>query len=339
VVTHPTLANGDTQPWGLVDASVGQLGLAPFVETQYYECRLGGGQDQVDYLAAFSRSAASVLHRKLVEAGVRWPEVLRLVALWADGRSLASARIPTIWFELDDLDIVRAGQTVPSVSVCLVPAYSPDRLLAEPPATGDLDTVEEVLAALGVARSDDLACALHQCFTRLPPGGRWIHLSVMVGRTPRAVKLYGTLPRSELADYLRRIEWCGDHEAIATALRNHTPAGVIGDDAFVDLNLENFRQPGRCSLGLAVTQQHVVSGPGRDSTNARILESWVAAGLCQPNKAEALRRWPARPEDIGTSDPAKPRPGRFVDLKLVWQADRGLSAKGYLGQQQTAGWF
>jgi len=88
-----------------------------------------------------------------------------------------------------------------------------------------------------------------------------------------------------------------------------------------------------------VTQQHVVRGPRRDPTHAQILESWVAAGLCQRDKAKVLRGWPAHPEDVGTSDPATPRRGRFVDLKLVWQADRGLSAKGYLGQQQTAGWF
>jgi hypothetical protein len=308
-----------------IAACAADLGIGSLIQTQYYECRLHAGRDQLDYLAAFSRSAATALHRKLVEAkagttdNAGWSPVLSLLSRWGDRRSLVSERVPTVWFEFDDIRSAAAAP-VPSVSVCLIPGYRYDRPLPETTADDSLETLLDALEGLETPRT----AALSACFAALPRQGRFIHLSVMLGRPARAVKLYGTLPRAQLAGYLRRIAWAGDHDAVAAALAAHYPEDLLGQEIFIDLDLENFRDPGRASLGLALAQQHLLAGGEADPARPQTLARWVAAGLCAPEKARDLQQYMATT--------VVPGGRRFLDLKLVWQASAGLSAKAYLGR-------
>jgi hypothetical protein len=98
---------------------------------------------------------------------------------------------------------------------------------------------------------------------------------------------------------------------------------LVGDEVYIDLNLDNFRDPSRCSLGLAVGQQHVTRGPDRDPARKRILDRWISSGICETEKASTIRAWCAAPS-------------RFLDLKLVWQSSTGLTAKAYLGAHRSA---
>jgi hypothetical protein len=283
---------------------------------EYYECRLEPQAQQVDYLCALQREGA----RQLLGSGVFLGEAKRgplerLLTTWLEDESLLATRVPFIWLEFDDM--ASRAEAPPSVSVCLVPNYRVERVLPDGVRARHLETAVSVLQELQPETAHHDARLLEECFAALPAGGRWIHLSVMLGREPQAVKLYGVFPRAELLPYLKAIEWCGNFSAIEALLRGPYCEELVGNELYVDLNLENFRDPARASLGLAVSQQHALRGPEPDPSRAKVLSSWVAEGLASPAKAEAGQRWLDRRE-------------HFLDLKLVWQG--GITTpKAYLG--------
>ena len=91
-----------------------------YIASQYYECRLQNGDNQVDYLCGIERSAVRALgHHGLVD-GQNHAGLSQLVQCWNDPASLLGERVPFIWLEFDD---VQQTLRVPSVSVCLVPNY------------------------------------------------------------------------------------------------------------------------------------------------------------------------------------------------------------------------
>lgn len=314
-------------------AFAARLGVADLWETQYVEFRLRAGQEQLDYLFSITRPAASALADTLesyatelkVMRDLRWVAVLRLLNEWADGYSPICPRAPVLWLEFDAVNCDGPYRTPPSVSLCLIPGYRFDRPLN--PAVGDRDlrTANACLDALGIETTAELRSTLTRSFEALPLGGRFIHISVMLGREPAAVKLYGTIPRAQLPCYLRKIDWSGDLHAVSSLLEVACGEDAMGDQLFLDLSLNTVADPACCTLGLAVAQQHLVSGPDRDPTRARLLERWVDAGLACARKATSVRNWLEPVSGFGR------RQSRFVDLKLVWQAGRDPSAKAYLG--------
>lgn len=324
----------DVLSWASVCDIPRRIGIDHLWASQYFECRLGSPDQQVDYLCAFSRSAATALHRKLHAfaqcshpGGESWIPVERLLGMWVDRSSLTSQVVSTMWLEFDDVCRPGVGCPTPSVSICLVNGYRHDRSLDARPKEGEA-VARELLDAIDADRAAIRAIA--DCFECADRYVDWIHLSVMIGRKPQAVKLYGTMSRERLLPFLRRVRWSGDERAIEEALATLYPPDLVGEELFVDLNLDNFRVPERCSLGLAVGQQHVVRGPHTDPARASMLDRWTTAGLCAPEKADAVRRWVERaPESAAEYD--RLMADRFIDLKLVWQAGGRFQAKAYLG--------
>jgi hypothetical protein len=104
----------------------------------------------------------------------------------------------------------------------------------------------------------------------------------------------------------------------------------LGEELYLDLNLDDASDSSRCTLGLAVAQQHLLRGLDSDPTRARLLQAWEAAGLCDPAKVEAVKAWPQS---------ARPRPRffmqdvRILDIKLVFRAGKGWQAKAYVGRE------
>ncbi len=318
--------------WSSAVSFAAELGVKRCLTTQYYELRLARGSEQVDYLAAFYRSGAADLRQALLTRSSEavafrteeWLAIDRLLGDWVSGKSLAARRTPCIWFEQDDY-VRRPFGAAPSISVCLTPAYRID----EPHQHGaeaDLAHAREALELLG-AEPD---ATLTRAFETLPEGARFIHLSYMLGRERKAVKLYGVLRRDQLLGYLERFGWAGDIGEVELALRRLYPAEILGDELYLDLNLDDASDPSRCTLGLAVAQQHLLRGLDSDPTRARLLKVWEAAGLCDPAKVDAVRAWP------GTSR-SHPRfflrDVRFLDIKLVFRAAHGWQAKAYVGRE------
>jgi hypothetical protein len=310
-----------------------ELGLRGVADAEYYECRLAAAPAQLDYLVAFSRSNAAVAQRRLSALSEQsapgeqrsWAPLLELFRAWNDGRSALSTLAPTIWLEFDDVRATEPYRGFPSVSVCLVPGYRTDEPLGSANASRGLRLVHDVLDRLGGDRGQARARLLGECFGALPAAARWIHVSVMLGRTPQALKLYGSLPRGELLPFLKRVGFRADMAAIQALLEHEYAADVAGDELLVDLNLDNCHDPRRCTLGLALGQQQLARGPDADPRRARALERWLAAGLCSPDKVALAQGW------LGGG-----ARGRFLDLKLVWGASTGALAKAYLGAHASA---
>lgn len=330
----------DTLVWSSTPTQVAELQFEHLVDSQYYELRLAPGVPQVDYLAAFSRRRAVELRECVVSARARraeyrtasWAGIERLIEDWAAGVSLAARRTSMLWFEYDDVEHQAPG-AAPSISVCLLPVYSIDEATPERQPE-DLQHAHEVLGLL--ASSFETPSTLEATFDAMPVGGRWIHISYMLGRPRRAVKLYGMVPRGELLPYLRHVGWSGDRSAIERALEELYPDELLGDELYVDLNLDDFRDPQRCSLGLAVAQQHLRRGQDPDPSRTAILARWGAAGLCDPRKLTDVKSW-------SLSEPHRRHPFfrdvRFLDVKLVWRAQAGWHAKAYLGRSLRRGLF
>jgi hypothetical protein len=324
-------------PWALTDSFVTQLGIRDIRGTQYVECRLGDAREQVDYLCALSRSGAGSFHEALKTYATAhalaqdsvWTTLFRLLRQWDDGDSPIHATAPGIWLEFDD--VVRHGQrpTTPSICVGLVAGYRFDQPFNPPDFDRDFHAASSALRALGVDPSEPVRSVLSACFADLPRSGRWVHLSVMLGRRPSAIKLYGVMNREALAPYLRKIGWAGDYAAIARLMAEAYGPDLVGDEVFLDLNLENFRDEASCSLGLAVSQQHVVRGPDRDPRRTRILERWASLGLAERGRSQRILEGLRGRADVFRPD------GRILDLKLVWQAGRGATAKAYLGSHRA----
>jgi len=318
----------------LLSAVRSELALTRLAEAEYFEFRLGASE-QVDYLVAIPRRQAAlacrlareVCHRRSLSHQAVWCRLEQLFEAWASGGSLISSQSPAMWLEFDQLCSPVPQLGAPSVSVCLVPGYRTDEPLSAGNSVRTRELIAEALHRLDVENTTAAAREVADCFTLLPDGARWIHLSVMLGRVPSAVKLYGSVRRETLLPFLQGIGWRGDLGAIATALDGAYAPGLVGRELLIDLNLDNFRDPGRASLGMAVGQQQVARGPWRELSRARVLEAWVALGLATPERAAVASAWAC-----ATSD----RAGVFTDLKLVWQAGVGFSAKAYLGRHAVS---
>jgi hypothetical protein len=323
-------------------------GLEDVITAMYLEMRLGSGDRRVDCLFAIDRPCPSDAHafRDLAQRAQGWsaPEqqawlpIARLGDAWAHPGAPLWSRVPAMWLELDD--VRRQGASPPSVCMCLVPAYArPFDHLGEGHIDEDLDTVRRILELLGMPPSPADDERLRRCFACLPPEGRFIHLSVMLGREPRAVKLYGTMRRAALLPYLREIGWRGEFDALAHAQETLYDESLVGDEVFFDLNLANFDVPDRASMGLSFSQQHVVRGPDRDPGRRALLDRLVGAGLCRSDEATMLAAWPGTSRVCTEGKKVPQRFVRFLDVKLVWEAGRGLQAKAYLGTMWPLGLF
>jgi hypothetical protein len=318
-----------------------ELGISSIIASQYYELRLAGAEPQVDYLVAFHRARAAELHEVVSSTIARegayqtdaWRAVQNLIAMWAHGTSLLASRTPFLWFELDDFARQPVG-ACPSVSVCLTPGYRIDQP-NEQGTTEDLNHAREALAVLQAPASTE--ASLRRAFEELPVGGRWIHLSYMLGRPRRAVKLYGVVMRDQLLPFLERVGWAGDRKQVTSALARLYPAEVLGDELYLDLNLDDAHDARRCTLGLAVAQQHLSRGRADDRARSRILSGWLAAGLCDAERVSSVQRWPY------SADPRRQhvfrRDVRYLDVKLVLRPDRGWQAKAYLGREIKVGFL
>lgn len=346
-VTKSIPKPNDPIGWDGVDHAASQLGINDFCCSQYYECRLGEGDQRVDHLIAMSRSAASAAASSLgeyaggpgIQRRAAWAPLVSLLQSWGSGRSLLSERSPTIWLEFDAPRSAPSAPPIPSVSVCLVPDYRDDRVAPSRDVERDLRLVRETLVVLEQPPAASLDAMISECFQRLPSGAQWIHLSVMLGRAGRDIKLYGRFSRSRLLPYLRDVGWAGNENEIERAIERFYSRALIGDEVFIDLNLSNFRDPANCSLGLAVAQQHLVTALDNDPCRARIIDCWLAGGLGSQEKGDALKAWPTRAVRVEGHGPWRQRSMRFLDLKLVWQSDVGLTAKAYLGSRRWQSLF
>jgi hypothetical protein len=333
VSVHPLFCEAGTSS----DArSEGIRALDAIALARYREYRLIERSDQVDYLIAISRAHAGWAHRYLAEhaavvrdPGGQWKRLADLAERWAHGDTLLRAVVPTMWLEFDGIGALSERPPVPSLSACLVPGYRPDAPLAPRADARDMQLIDEILGGLSVPGRNAARQSVGDCISAMPLGGRWIHLSVMLGRDPCAVKLYGMVPRASLMPFLLAVGWRGDTTALGQVVAAGYPSTLVGDDVFIDLNLDSFRDTGRASLGLAVGQQQIFRDGVRDRARTQVLATWTQLNFCSAGRADSARAWlesqAGRDHDF---------PERFLDLKLVCPPGGRPEAKAYLGEHR-----
>jgi hypothetical protein len=311
-------------------------------QTQYLECRLGqGGPGQVDLLI----SAGTALDRGALERALAgpsgdapelWP-LHRFVAAWVAPGSLLHRSVPVTWLEFDHLE--SDPRPVASLGVCLAPSYlDPFASLPRQPAVEVLPVISETLAVIRQQppSAREAAC-FERCFRRLPEGARYIHLSIMAGRDPLELKLYGEFPAPSLLPYLREVGWRGDLARVADLLARHGRPEQMAEVVYLDLPVTGMLADATSGLGVVFTQQHLRIARDRDAARPALLDRLMVDGLCSPEERDGLSAWTGsevvRLDGGAEGSQARRRIDRWLDIKLVQQAQAsgGLLAKAYLG--------
>jgi hypothetical protein len=301
---------------------------------------LHGGREM---LAGLSRSE-SPLPRSDDQA---WASVGALCQAWAAPGSTLDAELHNVALEFD-LPDGEHGLPPPNVflgarsGILPPPAAHPGQL--ELPVVGSaawlLDTA---LPLLGRELSPGRRDALARCFEALPGGSRAFQVGVMLARPVEALRVCVLgLDYEKVAPFLRRIGWPGDLEELD--MRVGALAGNA-ETVILDVDVAEAVLP---SLGL---ECFAAEDGDQDLVQrwTRFLDPLVRAGLCRPERRQALLEWPLMIRE--SEAPSWPRHlreasefvGEAVEgtlvravnhVKLAWRPGM-LQAKGYLRVQHS----
>lgn len=302
----------------------------------YLECRLGADRPvRLDVLAACGRTTRGALHRGLREVDEDLDGLRRLSRAWRDDDPASPlGAVSALWLEYDQVRS-SGSSSRPSVSACLLPSYV-DPLAPLPEHDGArclplCVTIIETLTGRPVAA--EVHEHLDRCLASLPPGGQFIHLSVMLGREAAPIKLYAAIPRGALLAFLQATGWQGPLDAVDSLLQRYCPQRRVGDTLYVDVTLPGIDAAGGNKVGLVFTPQHLVRSLERDPGRAPLLDDCVRDGLCTPTQSHALQRWPRRflADWEWDGKVITVAVEQWLDVKLVWAPDASLELKAYLG--------
>jgi hypothetical protein len=150
----------------------------------------------------------------------------------------------------------------------------------------------------------------------------------MVARQPAVIKVYGSVPRTQLFSYLTRIGWPGPILELEDILATYCTPETVDHNIFIDISIEETVLP---KLGIAFAQQQIANLPSKDPTRKQLLDLCVHTGLCTSEKRDALLAWPGsfRAPFHGGQRPA--RFHKWLDVKFIYQPGQRLEAKAYLG--------
>lgn len=316
--------------------------LPELFSSYYLEYRLRDGDPRVDLLASIVAPAEAGrvhLERARVAAelaglpadSLAWARVKRFARAWADPEDQLHAQIPLVWLEFDDMHRDAGGAPEPCFHACVDRGYLQhgDRSAGADGEEGARAALERLLTVLlGQPLPAATSRALHACCEGLPPGGRMIHVSVMLSRTPAAIKLYAGVPRQHLHGYLQRIEWPGCTRTLDTLLDGFCLPTTVDDTIYLDLALEEQVSP---YLGIVFSQMQLGVGDNCDPQRKVLLDRLVASGLCTPEKRDAALTWPGSTRVVHARSSTPARLRRWLDIKLGFRPGLPLEAKAYLG--------
>lgn len=309
----------------------------------YWECRLAAGVTQVDFLTCVEVSGGGREMLASWHAGAALPSAFTQTSIWnragdfftqwADPNSILHECVPLIWLEFDQVDGPLPRGPLPSVSFCLDPEYADRRswkqfINPQDPQTRWRVAEQGLQFLLGGPLSPHQQNALRACFEALPVGGRIIHLSAMMARSPAVVKVYGAVPQGYLSTYLTRIGWPGSTTELVDSIAPFCTPATVDHNMYIDLTVGEGVMP---KLGIAFSQQQIAHLPQRDPTRHTLLALCAQAGLCTTEKRDALCAWPGNFRATFPGEQWPTRMHKWLDVKLVYQPQCPLEAKGYLG--------
>jgi|GEM_PF-2597286 len=291
------------------------------VQTACYEARLGASNSRVDLaLCVFPGISSTALAAITEEHGSdpSWARAVEFLEKWNEpSRQL---EVPFVWLAFD-LDEGQRSLPSPCLGLCVDPGFFQRRLGLGIPGTVPVPELvrlaREYFEELhGEAMPDRCVGLLERC---LDGDVLAKHYSYMLGRSPATFKVDVRLPVRRVASYLQHVGWRADLPRLDARIRELMPW-----DGEIQLNLvlhPELRGPLEVEF---MTQAEGVSSRHRSEFMARL----TALGLCDPGKADVLRRSWEQPR--GLLDDGRPY-ARSWYVKVRFEAEEPVEAKVYLG--------
>jgi hypothetical protein len=310
--------------------------LPDVMSSYYFECRLDSHCNQVDLLGCVGAvdGGRDVLTAHLLQWGQCqsdpiWKLVTEFCVTWSDPRSPMHALVPHIWLAFDLRESESSGSpSAPCLLLRVVPAPSNGAAASQLPRTArDAQQFRQLIDALfdilpKEPSGNTRRKALQACYDLLPAKGHIVHVSLMLKRNPQTCKLNILLPKAQLVHYLTRVGMRDSTPEISAFIGRFAPAHerlklqlVVNESVAETLELEF----------------HFDESKDSQQRYAALLSELCTSGLCSSEKMDALRRWPGR---FGLAAPGERWPTQWstwTDLKITYQAEAAISAKGYLG--------
>jgi hypothetical protein len=309
--------------------------LPEAMSSYYLECRLTAQANQVDFLtSALSAEGREILAGNSPKIDLSdeilknslWRRIRDFFKYWAEPTSPLYEQVPLIWLEFDKVSEALPAVPLPSLCFCLSPEYmqrGTDNHLSPQQYQKLIKTALEPLFNYPLLPQTEQN--LFACFDLLPPDGHIIHISAMLARHPPTLKVYGCIPREQLLTYLRCLGWTGSIAEIDKFISTFCPTL---NPIFIDLTVGDTIAS---RIGLAFSQIHLGRLPRSDPKWSSLLEQLVESSLCAPEKREGLLNWPGSSQITFRNEAWPTRLDRWLDLKIVYQPQQPLEAKGYLG--------
>jgi len=270
------------------------------------------------------------------EVTLSWGRIEALMAAVVDPEQVGRERydrIHELWLEFD---VARGAQAalVPAVFLGLA-RWDHD---AHDFRRGAPRSVPAALQTLGGGRVPaSILVTLDRCFSALEDEQHIMQVGSMLSRPERGARIVvrGFDRESALA-YLRRVEWPGDFDRVAS---EWGPLANMSEELALSLDVGPRVGP---RLGIEASPS-TLRIAGCDPRCARMLDAFVARDLCSVDEAAQLlsfcgrvdaddSRWPANLRGLGRLGLPSPSLARGINhFKLVIEGRKPTIAKAYFG--------
>jgi len=319
---HPSLISRDN-----LDRIVDLSRDVPHWQCAGFECRLGDPSPSADFgihvrrrdgLAAPGESASPDAWRRLEQFSRQW----------TTARSLLSLAIPAVSLEFDVSDPGAPRRTAPSVFFSIHPGpRGLDRASSESVARDCHVVVRTVLDSLGVSsrHADE---TLQRCCRVLLPRVPFLQFGVWLTRSLTTFRVCApALPLSEIRPVVRELGWLGPADAYAGQWRD-----LSNFTDRVSLHLDVGERVGpRLGVEVGLAEPSAAFNAD-DPEDTRFCDYLVDAGMCLPEKRDALFDWVGgfRLGGAAGLDTSELFLRTISHVKLVYQPCRAPEAKAYI---------
>lgn len=287
----------------------------PIGSSGAFELHLGTGANRADLLVfSDGQDGRRKLSRALAQGAPRLagPALRPLLEEWTLPGALLSARTSLLWLEYD---LPRGGEAQPPMVYFGLLGLSPAEL-------GDLAQRTRQILAGRPARAAQIT-TIERCMRSLPDDGQITFLAdPCVSRGVDYIRLIAQVPRVHAWSWLECVGWPGSRdqwEDVASAVTNG-PTHVS-----LYLNVAD-------SVGPVLGVESTLPPPNSSREPwEELAERLVDLGATSSEEADAVIAWAgSETVDLPGND-SLVRIARMPSFKLVLDAGRGISAKGYLG--------
>lgn len=303
-------------------------GLPAALVTHYVECRLAAGAPQVDYMACGTVAAGSpstlAARNGRWEIAPSWREspgwqrALAFFARWADAGAALQRLVPSAWMEFD-LEESASEPPPPRIFLRMDPSGA---AVAGGELHPELSAAVEDL--LGRPPAPAARAAVARCVSRLPAGGRVVHLGAARFRGSDWVRCVSQVPADRVIDYLDAVGWPGAREAAREIVERLS----VPQDGLLKVDVDVAEE---ITPRFAAFSELSRYGEGAFARARPLLDELVARGSCDPAKRDALSTVPARLRVQIDGHGSPLTIGRLMDIKTVIGTDGRLESKVYVG--------